>query len=337
MLIKGKIKMNKKILYLFVVTFVFSSFSCLTDKGLEPAPPLESSPQILIYLESSGDLINSPSFPNFISADSLNSILADVVILDLRSEAEFKTARIDGSINIAMKDLLNYIKTNVSPTKTFVLVDESSHKSVYASTLLRFAGIENVMVLKWGLASWNNTIKSWQNVLHLNLHQWFDGKVNSKAEFTPLPKIEESSASTDKLIEERVQKLLAENFESLLIARDTLNAKKFDNYLVCYGTQSFYRETQSYPGHFKNSVLYQPNSDFKSNTNLQTVASDKTVSMYDFDGTGSAVITAFFKMLGYNINFVKYGAHELIFEHLRGDKFSNSVVRNYPVVSGEPL
>lgn len=331
-------KMKKNILSVIVITSSIFFSSCLKDKGIEPAPPLENSPQILLQLEASGDLINSVSFPKFISADSLFSILADVVVIDLRAASEFQTARISGSINLEMKNLFNYIKQNVPASKSVVLVDGSSQKSVYAASLLGFAGMQNIVVLRWGLASWNSVIQSWQNYLHFNIHTKFEGKVNSKGTFTPLPKIEESFASTTELIEKRVQSLLSDNFEDLLISSDTLNARKFDYYVVCYGTQKFYRETQSYPGHFKNSILYQPRADFKSNTDLQTLASDRIIGIYDFDGTAAASLSAFLKLLGYNVKFVKFGAHEMIYEHLifaGGTMFSGSVVRNYPVVSGE--
>lgn len=327
-------KKNILLLNLIFLSIIFSS--CLKDKGIEPAPPLENSPQILLYLEANGDLINSVGFPKLISADSLFSILSDVVVIDLRTADEFRTARINGSINVELKNLFNYIKQNIPANKQVVLVDESSQKSVYAASLLNFAGYTNVVSLKWGLASWNGAIRSWQNVIGINIHTKFEGKVNVMGELTPLPEITESFGSSAELISFRVQKLLEENFENVLIQTDSMNVSKFDYYMICYGSQGFYRETQSYPGHFKNSILYQPRSDFKSNTNLQTVASDKTVAIYDFDGTGSATLAAFFKLLGYNIRFVKFGAHEMIHEFLGSGKFSSSVIRNYPVVSGEP-
>ena len=86
--------------------------------------------------------------------------------MDIRSATDFTTVgHIQGAVNVAVGDLVNYYKNNnLSAKAKVVLVCYSGQTAGWATGLLRMLGYNNVYDMKWGMSSWSaNCSGSWVN------------------------------------------------------------------------------------------------------------------------------------------------------------------------------
>ena len=63
--------------------------------------------------------------------------------------------------------------------------------------------------------------------------------------------------------------------------------------------------------------------------------------MYDYSGQLSACMTAYLRVLGYDVKILLYGANQLFYSRLISDPellgyaFTTDKIQNYPYVTGE--
>lgn len=106
------------------------------------------------------------SSERYISTDRLADRLVNqdptVLLIDTRSEAEFKSFALPGAINIPLKDILNEDKSAYLDQDVYdvILYSSTNFYADQAWILTNRLGYKNIYVLKGGLNEWFNTIIS---------------------------------------------------------------------------------------------------------------------------------------------------------------------------------
>ncbi|MGE5411159.1 MAG: rhodanese-like domain-containing protein, partial [Clostridiales bacterium] len=151
--------MLKRIIkYFVIVSFAAIITGCLKDNVLPSFSfQSEGAVDMVVYFETHGDIINSIDVPWLIDAKTIHENSSGYLLIDTRSEDEFSKGHIPKAKNLKAKDLLNFVK-NVDQQNypKIVLISATGQASAYYTSLLRFAGINNVYSLSYGMASWNS-------------------------------------------------------------------------------------------------------------------------------------------------------------------------------------
>ena len=321
-----------KYFFLFLPLVIVSG--CLKDNP-NPASTFVTTDTIdmLLYFESNGDIINSPGAAStFVNAQDLYSSLSNYVILDIRDPQLFADGHISGAINIKSSDLL--VKVKSIDTANVILVSQNGQSASYYGGLLKLDGLNNVYVLKFGMAGWNGHFAyDWinNNGNAPSGQQYFNNRNYNKGSYTRLPEVTLSTSGDIKSkIENRIQSLLFEKFEdgvtysdssSLTVyVQDAFDSKiysfqdsTFNNqYIACYGDASLYHgqlQNAYLPYHSPHCAFYQSFHDLRAMYYLQTIPSNKEVVIYSSSGHLSAFALAYLRLLGYtNVRSLLFGA-----------------------------
>ena len=339
--------MKKIIINTLVISFLVFS-GCLKDAPIIQANSEENnSADILIYLESQGDYINSQLMPSLITSTEVFNNTGDKIILDVRPASEFTSGHIQNAINILPRDLYDFVST-ADPNKKIVIVSLTGQSASYYTGLLRLAGFTNVFALKYGMASWNmDFASSW--VAKDQTTTFFTNKVFNKPTISTLPNI--TFSNTDGEIKEkinsRIKELMSNSFsenlksdvsvsvDDLLDIYSPSRSNYLNTFIVCYaqnlGEYIVGNSSISNPGHLPTAVYYQANnfgaSDLRSTAFLQTIPNDKDIVVYSRIAHSSAFIVAYLRLLGYNAKSLLFGMRWMV-------AFDSSEVKNYPYVTG---
>jgi rhodanese-related sulfurtransferase len=330
---------------LFTLVIIFSS--CVEDNINPPLTgELNPTAEMLVYFELNGDFVNSNSAPALIDAQEVYSNLANYLIIDLRSSADFNAGHIESAVNILDDSLYNFIKTidAISYSK-IILVSKNGQSSAYFTCLLRLAGYNNVYSMKYGMASWNQFFSDeWLGALSdaINISSYTNEDF-PRNELTDLPSVifENPGASLSDRVNARIKKIIEEGF----YYTDNLPSES-THYIVCYGKMRLFYARKFIilegRGHPPGTRLYMdtPDFEFKSGKYLQSLPNDQPICIYDYDGQQSACMTAYLRVLGYDVSSLLFGANQLFYSRmidepdLREYAFSSLIINNFPYISG---
>jgi len=345
-----KDQFNKIYLIIFSLGLIFIS-GCIEDDITPPLTgDLNSTAEMLVYLESLGDFPNSFEAPALIDAEEVYLNLNSYLIVDIRPSNEFIAGHIENSINVGLDSLFNFIEKNFnSGYPKFIIVSKNGQSSAYFTCLLRLAGFNNVYTMSFGLASWNEVFADeWLGALGNDPEiQIYNNEDNPKNDFTSLPAItfENPSASLKDRVNGRIKKIIAQGFV------ENIQYKKYftpyGKYIVCYGkTSLLYYAGMNGPlaglGHHDRAIFYKadPLYELRSTESLQTLPNNSTILIYDGTGELSASMAAYLRVLGYDAQTLLFGANQLFYDRviyypeLIEFAFSYSRIRNYPYISG---
>ncbi len=346
--------MKKTVINILIISFLVLS-GCLKDAPVIQAnSEVNNSAEILIYLESQGDYINSSLMPSLISATDLFNNPTDKIILDVRTASEFSAGHIQNAINILPSNLFNFVNSK-DPNKTIVIISLSGQSASYYTGLLRLAGYKNVFALKFGMASWHNDFANvWANFNQRTTTTHFTNLAFDKPAISALPDI--TFSNTDGNFKEktnnRIQELMSNSFfvnnisDASISVNDLIDIYSpsrgdfLNTFIVCYAKLlgeymlGSLGELEN-PGHITTSVYYQANnfgaSDLRSTALLQTIPNNKDIVVYSRSGHSSAFVTAYLRLLGYNARSLQFG---MSWRTDLADGFTISEIKNYPYVTG---
>ncbi len=349
---------RKRYLIIYLILTIISSNSCIDETiiGNETAS-VTITEKLLQHVEANGNYISSNEYPALISADDLQANLQSYLVIDVRSDDEFNSGHIPGSVNINNEELFDFVDQRKD--QQIILVSQTGQAASYYTTLFRVYGIENIFALRFGIAVWNIDFSStWINNAENKLDVDDEGfEFNNiqypKNDYSQLPNLTgiDASLSTEEILKIRVQSLIEEGFNDNIlggITSKTIDFDKqfeFDNrYLVCFGGESLYGLTPNVDpeqkGHTPGTVFYlaipPDRSNLKSISFLQTFPNDRPILIYSFSGHLSAKATAYLSILGYNARSVLFGGHNIFFPRMTYYKgffdfyvFGTSEIRNY--------
>lgn len=208
--------------YFYTLFFLICFGGCLDDR-LTPELnfQVENSVELLVFLESQGDYINSEGLNEFISAAEVFANRSTYLIIDVRPENEFIRGYIENAVNVKPENLLAYVrnKGNNNYSK-IIIVSESGQAAAYYNGLLRFAGCFNTFSMEYGMAAWHKDFADiWLNAVrdfgsNPDEKNYFTNTDYPKPAFSSLPNVsvQNHSNSVQEKLESRINSLLAEGF-----------------------------------------------------------------------------------------------------------------------------
>ncbi|MDH3269352.1 MAG: rhodanese-like domain-containing protein, partial [Ignavibacteria bacterium] len=307
--------------------------------------------EMLVYFESNGDFPNSNLAPALIEAEEVFVNLTSFLILDIRTQAEYSSGHIEHAINVSADSLYILVEANFySGYPKIVIISKNGQSSAYFTCLLRLAGFNNVYTMNFGMASWNEVFAvEWSSILgdYSGINNFTDNPFD-KNEYTSLPQF--SFVNPDDPIENRIKSRIEEIIsygfkqgQEYLPTLPNLN----DKYPICYGKTNLYNARKfgvfDEMGHPPNTRSYTdfPNFELRSVKYLQTLPTSIEIVLYDYDGQLGACMTAYLRVLGYDVKMLLFGANQLFYSRLIDDPelinfaFSSEDIQSYPYITGE--
>ena len=354
--------MTRKNILLFS-TFTLCLFcisGCEKDKVTDPFSfKIESSAQLLSYLEKEGDIMNTIPIP-VLQAEEVYNYLGSDLIIDLRKNSGYVEGHISGSKNIGNDSLFKYVKENYSRFAEVVLVSASGQSAAYYTGLLRLAGFSNVYYMNFGMASWNDLFSSvWTDRLMImpDTTILYTRTEYPKGKYSPLPQIDINppSLTMKDFVYSRIDSMIKEGFDESyysslsksVIKFTDWNSRKADFYTICIGSRMLYASTSGQD----TSVTYHPDgailytvpgpADFRSITYLQTLPSTASIAAYSGSGQESAFYIAYLRLLGYDVKSILFGMNNIDYNmllhstELAAFAFQSSNIMNYPYETGQ--
>ena len=350
--------MKKLISETFIsLMLIFLFTGCLKDLVTKPdTVKIDYSAQVLTYLESRGDYINSDKFPSLVEAQEVYNNLSDYLIIDVRSRGAFSAGHIQNAVNVQPDSLLNFMKSNGTGNYSkVIIVSGTGQAASYFSCLLILDGYSNIYVMKYGMASWNSFFASpWQRAVRtVNIYE-LTKNVLPKSKFSPLPSLTFPNDDTtiELKVEDRIGTLLKEGFDDEFKESYTtpvtdfvkyLSSSRQNIYLLCLGDSYFYGSHFGFehPIWAVNYIYMKPELELESVNYLQTIPPDKTIYLYSYAGHVSAAVTAYLRVLGYNAISILYGGNNLIHSPMLNSglyndyTFVNSDINDFPYTTGK--
>ncbi len=344
-------KIKKIVLLVF---FSLLQIVCLDDSIIPPINvEIKNSTELLNYLESEGDYINSPDMPSIISATEVLNNIEDYLIVDIRTGDEFIAGHIEGAVNLSHDKIIDFLDTtNISVNIKIVVVSSTGQSAAYYNSLLRLYGYTNTFSLGFGMASWNQDFAdSWNSACKNSpaTTNSFTSDEYPKNDYSDLPDIDlpASGTSIGEKTKSRITDLMKEYyFDSLTIDYESpiLRGNPANNYIICFASKGLYNAKLLGINHPQKAVNYIPppiNSDLRSVSNLQTIPADSGIILYSYSGQLSSYATAYLRLLGYKAKTLLFGAHSLYYTSLLSIPsfdsytFNSTKIMNYPYVTGD--
>ena len=289
---------------------------------------------LISYLESTsspyGKYYVNTDMPAIKSAEAVKTLMAtnEEYIIDIRAAADYDTAHIEGSVNLAAADVLDHIQTvdSVSNYTDIIIVCYTGQTAAWLTSLLRLAGIDNAYSLKWGMCSWNAVFAgSWKNNIGNGGILDFDQVAVDKGPEGDLPDLSTGFDTGADIFEARLNAVLAEGFGAAAIGNSTVLDNKEDYYIVNYWPEAEYDD----PGHIIGARQYEPKQDIALDAALKTLPTDQTIVVYCYTGQNSANLAAYLRLIGYDAKSLKFGTNGMIYDQMTKAKWADTEIKGY--------
>ena len=295
--------------------------------------PYEGFPTLKEYLLANNMDISQILTGWIITADSLNKNMTDgnadndFYVIDIRSAEDYSIGHIEGAVN---STLANVLTTAADAAGHPVMVAcYTGQTAGHAVTALRLSGYTNATVLKWGMCSWNEATASfWQGnvgdagIGHAN---WTaaPGSLATNVNFGD-PSFETTAEDGAGILAERVQLLLVDGMNK--IANADVLASPSDFFI-----NNFWDiEAVEHYGHISEAYRIKPLT--LAGDEYKFLDPDATVVTYCWTGQTSSMVTAYLKVIGYDVKSILYGTNGMIHSSLETHKWTDEQIMGYPLV-----
>ncbi len=247
----------------------------------------------------------------------------DYYIIDIRSAEDFANGHIPGAVNSTLGDVLT--AAELSGGKSLLVACYSGQTAGHAVLALRLSGYPTAKVLKWGMCSWNAaTSGSWTG----GVGDAADGNANWKFPAGPAtnvefgdPTLETSLETGAEILVERVAALLSGGMNK--ITNTDVLASPGDYFINNYWDE----EANTHYGHIDGAYRIQPLT--LAGGEYKFLDQSSTVVSYCWTGQTSSMLSAYLKVLGYDVKSLLFGANGMIHETLESHKWSDAQIMGY--------
>ena len=337
----NNIKLYLPLLIIVLSIFVSCSNDSVSDKKeiiVETAKDVNESELLIDLINKSGDFINSKKMPPVIKAVDVYDNLGKYLIIDIRNYDNYIDGHIDGSVNVSVKELINYMYTEANPGnyERVVIAGYSGQTASYYTSLLHLLGYGNVYSLRWGMSSWSKEIypNKWSANVSNKLAGNLETKTNPKGENGSLPTLNTGETTGYGILKARVNRVAADGFKKGYIKIDKLIEEMGKYYIVSNWPEGDYTL-----GHLPGAINYKPKESLSINKSLTSLPIDKPIVLHCYSGHKSAFVSAYLRVLGYDAYTLLYGANSYMHEKMRtgiGHAYDPAKeVNDYPLVAGE--
>ncbi len=263
--------------------------------------------QVLVdYMESADSPLDVTSINKIINATTLqNQILtSNPYIIDIRGEEYSTIGHIEVAVQVPEKDVISHLEnTDLSAyDDQVVIVCYSGQTAAYVVTLANMAGHSTVS-LGFGMSSWNAaTAGPWNNNAKNTYAALLETTANPKAEEGELPVWETGFEEAEDILAARIDEVNKAGFAAAKITAKEVWDDPDKYYIVNYWPEDRYNL-----GHIPGAIQYTPNESMLSDAYLKTLPTDKTIVVYCYTGQGSAFLSAYLRVLGYDAKSLLFG------------------------------
>jgi rhodanese-related sulfurtransferase len=313
--------------------------------GVETQPVNET--QVLLdFFENERDYMHdSPPFVITAKDLRLNMLTRpkQQYLIDIRSAEAFAKGHIEGSRHVDIHEVYNHIKSiDANSYENIVLICYAGQATGYQVSLLRAAGYENTVSLKFGISSWSYVFaeKSWlKNISSARMDEFVHTQSPPKNPPGELPRLATGKTTAEEILEARLETLFAEGFGPVMVHQCCLFHDFYSNggfYIINYWTPELYRKQ----GHIPGAVNYPPaDQPFRSKNDLLTLSTDLPNVVYCFTGQTSAYVAGYLRILGYDARSILFGANSMIYDRMRENNVPNTFlpeteIMNFDYVTG---
>ncbi len=324
--------MKKPSIFLIAIlisaTALFSSFTSLDNSTLNPPDEFET---LVNYLETNNNFING-ELP-IIMADEVKKNLKNPKyhVIDIRSESWFEYGHIKNAANIKSADLLTYFESTINPLDfdKIVMICYSGQSAAYYSSLLRFAGYDNVYSMKWGMSSWREDFadNSWNKNVKNDFATKLESTEKAKPEIGPHPVLTTGKTEAKDILRARLEELFATPYKEFIVKSLDIFETPANYYIVNYWDE------EKCEGHIPGTLHYSPNGSLTKD--LLTLPIDQKIVIYEATGQKAAYIVAYLNILGYNTGNLAYGENSFMNDMLKEkgkDAFTKKEINMFPVI-----
>lgn len=265
--------------------------------------------QVLVdYMESVDSPIDVEAINKMIGASGetgLNTAIltGNPYIIDIRGEEYSTIGHIEGAVHVPAKDVISHLdNTDLSAYDKVVVACYTGQTSAYVVTLANMAG-HTTTSLGFGMSSWNvATAGPWNNNAKNTYATQLETAANPKAEEGALPVLETGFELAEDILAARIAEVNEAGFDAVKITADQVWTNPENYYIVNY-----WPENQYNLGHIPGAIQYTPNASMLSDADLKTLPTDKTIVVYCYTGQGSAFLSAYLRVLGYDAKSLLFG------------------------------
>lgn len=318
--------MNYFLLMMLVPAIMFTG--CKDDPD-DPTPEKGDFKTLSSYMVDNGldlpDLLASPTkwvvAPTLVAdggiVDADNGYtIPGYYVFDIRGDEDFKAGHINGSMNVALKDVVT--KANeVGKDKPILVVCYSGQTAGRAVMALRLSGFANAQVMKFGFSYWSSDkdFDKWSGKTLNGAGDQALGSTNWKVDAsTNLPSNDYptwTSNTTDgaALLAEKVTAMLANTEWGISAATPLADPAGYNIY-------NYWNETDYVKyGHYKQAYQMLPIKI--ADDVLKAFPQSDLFLVYCYTGQTSSFATAWIQVLGYNAQSIYYGVNNLQYTALK--------------------
>ncbi len=312
----------------------------LTSAEPESVLSIDNETTLLLKdLEENGDYVNSQVFPSLIKSSIVHESLGkNILVVDLRPAALYKTGHIKSAVNKKFEELPSWFETGIKPFEydKIIMVCEDGQLSSYTTCLLRLMGYGNVFAMRWGMSAWNNKFAQagWFKGLSGKYEAKLDTTIHERPAAVRMPVLGTGLTSGAEIGTARFKKLFEEGSGNIQITADEVFTNPQSYFIINLERKDKYED-----GHIPGAIRYKPDATLGFTEEMASISSDKTVVIYCGTGHNSAFATAYLRLFGYDAKTLKYGNNSFMYDKMVAQRtalswlpFSSADVNDFEVV-----
>jgi len=314
-----KLKAMKNTIKLLLIAFIIPAFVFTSCKD-EPTEEVVEFDVLKSHLVAEGmdldHIIKNADGAKFVAApptddpetvdvNEVDVFIAKYYIVDIRSAEDFALGHIEGAKNISFSSILTDAAN--AGDKPILVVCYTGQTACYATSLLRLYGYQSTQALKWGMSGWNADFAAkWNSTIASNIAS---GNANWTSEAAPAnnvysnPVLNTGKTSGSEILKAQVEAVVAAGFK-------TVNAPDVLETPGTYHINNFFSEAH-YTGFGHIKGAYRINPVMLTDDTYNALDPEGKVVTYCYTGQTSAVITAFYNVMGYEAYSMLFGMNKL--------------------------